>query len=109
MNRETLVYQADGLTMRSELFYEQSSASQPGVLVYPEAYGLNAHAISRAERLATEGYAALACDLHGEASVVDDLGEAIKMLDSLYAYPSDRRSWKAMQNHFAATLRSARD
>jgi dienelactone hydrolase len=37
------------------------------VLVFPEAFGLSAHAIGKAERIAQElGYVALACDLHGE-------------------------------------------
>jgi dienelactone hydrolase len=92
MQRETLTYQADGLTMKSELFFEPSSVPRPGVLVYPEAYGLNKHALSRAERLAAIGYVALACDLHGEALVVEDLGASIKMLEVLYADPSKTRA-----------------
>ena|SRR5271168_4786055 len=92
MQRETLTYQADGLTMKSELFLEPNSGARAGVLVYPEACGLNQHALKRAERLASLGYVALACDLHGEARVVEDLGESIKMLDSLYADPSKTRA-----------------
>ncbi len=92
MRRETLEYQADGLKMRSELFFESGSRSRPGILVCPEAYGLNAHALERAERLASLGYVALACDLHGAALLVEDLGEAIKMLDPLYADPSKTRA-----------------
>ncbi len=93
MRRETLEYRADGLNMKSELFFDSGHrARRPGVLVYPEAYGLNAHALERAERLASLGYAALACDLHGDALLVEDLGKAIKMLDPLYADPSKTRS-----------------
>jgi dienelactone hydrolase len=92
MQRETLTYQADGLTLKSELFFEPRSGARAGVLVFPEAYGLNPHALERAERLASLGYVALACDLHGEARVVEDLGESIKMLDSLYADPSKTRA-----------------
>jgi dienelactone hydrolase len=92
MHRDTLVYQADGLTMRSEMFFEPNGQPRPGVLVYPEAYGLNKHAISRAERLASLGYVALACDLHGDAKVVEDLGVSIGMLDPLYADPQKTRA-----------------
>jgi dienelactone hydrolase len=92
MQRETLIYQADGLTMKSELFFEPRSGTRAGVLVYPEAYGLNQHALERAERLASLGYVALACDLHGGARVVEDLGQSIKMLDPLYADPSKTRA-----------------
>lgn len=92
LKRTTLNYQADGLQMRSELFFEPSTQPKAAVLVFPEAYGLNKHAISRAEKLATLGYASLACDLHGEALVVDDLGVAIGMLDGLYADPKKTRA-----------------
>jgi dienelactone hydrolase len=90
--RETLTYPADGLVMKSELFFEPKSGTRAGVLVYPEAYGLNQHALQRAQRLASLGYVALACDLHGEGRVVEDLGESIKMLDPLYADPSKTRA-----------------
>jgi len=102
MQRETLIYQADGLTMRSELFFEPNGRPRPGILVYPEAYGLNKHALSRAERLASIGYVALACDLHGEAQVVEDLGVSIKMLDPLYADPSKTRARAAGGLHALA-------
>jgi dienelactone hydrolase len=92
MNRETLTYHADGLRMRGELFFEKGTTPRAGVLVFPEAYGLNKHALSRAEKLATLGYIALACDLHGDAAVVEDLGVAVKMLDALYADPAKSRA-----------------
>jgi dienelactone hydrolase len=92
MERETIKYHADGLLMQSELFYEPSERQKAGILVFPEAYGLNDYALSRAEQLATLGYAALACDLHGDALVVDELNAAVEMLDGLYAAPSRTRS-----------------
>ncbi|HEY0424026.1 MAG TPA: dienelactone hydrolase family protein [Rhodopila sp.] len=92
MHHETLTYQADGLTMRSQLFFEPSSGRRAGVLVFPEAFGLGEHAISRAERLAALGYVALACDLHGEGRVVDDLQEAIGLLQPLLSNPSRTRA-----------------
>ncbi len=92
MRRETLTYQADGLTMKSELFFEANAERRPGVLVFPEAYGLNKHALDRAQRLASIGYVALACDLHGEARVVDDLQQAIGMLKPMYADPAKTRA-----------------
>jgi dienelactone hydrolase len=92
MKRATLSYPADGLQMKSQLFFEPGSEPKAGVLVFPEAYGLNKHALSRAEKLAGLGYAALACDLHGEALVVDDLSVSIGMLDGLYADPSKTRA-----------------
>ena len=92
MPTETLTYQADGLTMRSQLFFEPSDTPRPAVLVFPEAFGLSEHVIDRARRLAGMGYVALACDLHGEGQLVDDLQEAIGLLQPLYADPSKTRA-----------------
>lgn len=93
MQHETLTYEADGLTMKSELFFEPGTTGpRPGVLVFPEAFGLSRHAISRAERLAEMGYVALACDLHGDARLVEDLQEAMGLLKPLFAAPGKTRA-----------------
>lgn len=108
MHRETLTYQADGLTMKSQLFFEPATAPRAGVLVFPEAFGLGEHAISRAERLAALGYVALACDLHGDGRVVDDLQEAIDLLKPLFAEPARTRA-RAAGGLKALTARSEVD
>jgi dienelactone hydrolase len=92
VNRETLTYPADGRQMKSELFFKPGLDRRAGVLVFPEAYGLNSHALSRAERLASMGYVALACDLHGDAAVIDDLGIAVKALEPLFQHPAKTRA-----------------
>jgi dienelactone hydrolase len=92
LHHETLTYDADGLTMRSQLFFEPASSPRAGVLVFPEAFGLGEHAISRARRLAAMGYVTLACDLHGEGRVVDDLQEAVGLLQPLFADPARTRA-----------------
>ena len=65
MRTETVTYEADGLKFESELFVEAGTEPRPGVLVFPEAFGLSDHARQRAEGLAKLGYVALACDIHG--------------------------------------------
>ena len=92
MQHETLTYEADNLTMKSELFFEPAAEPRAGVLVFPEAFGLGEHAISRAERLAALGFVALACDLHGNGELVDDLQQAIGLLQPMYADPSKTRA-----------------
>ena len=92
MRTETLTYQADGLAMQSRLFLESGGGPRPGVLVFPEAFGLSAHAVARAERLAGLGYVALACDLHGDGRLVDGLDEAMGLLKPLFADPSRTRA-----------------
>jgi dienelactone hydrolase len=85
MQTETLTYEADGLSFKSTLFLEAGTKPKPGVLVFPEAFGLGEHALSRAEGLAELGYAALACDIHGNGRNLTDLTEAIGLLTPLYA------------------------
>jgi dienelactone hydrolase len=92
MHQDTLTYQADGLTMRSRLIFEPASGPRAGVLVFPEAFGLDAHAIRRAERLAALGYVTVACDLHGEGRVIDDLQEAMTQLQPLFDDPARTRA-----------------
>lgn len=92
MQRETLTYEADGLTMKGELFFETQATPRAGVLVFPEAFGLSDHARERAERLAGQGYVALACDLHGDARLIDDLEQAIGLIKPLMAEPNRTRA-----------------
>jgi dienelactone hydrolase len=108
MQHETLTYEADGLSMKSELFFEPGAEPRAGVLVFPEAFGLGEHAISRAERLAALGYVALACDLHGEGQLVDDLQQAIGLLQPLFAEPSKTRA-RASGGLHALTARAEVD
>ena len=88
MNAEPVNYQVDGCAMRSQLFIHGSGAGpRPGLLVFPEAFGLGAHALQRAERLAALGYAVLACDIHGDAAVHDDFETVIALIGGLRSDP----------------------
>lgn len=89
--------------MKSQLFCPDATP-RAGVLVFPEAFGLGAHAIERAQRLAQEGYAALACDLHGGALVVEDLPTVMGMLAPLFDAPDRTRA----RAHAALAALSAR-
>ena len=86
MSQATLEYTADGLAMKSNLYLPAAGAGRrPGVLVFPEAFGLGEHARARAARLAAEGYVALACDLHGNAHVYEKMEELMGVLLPLRA------------------------
>ena len=88
MHTEALTYEADGLRMVSHLYYDEGMhGPRPGVLVFPEAFGLGDHAKSRAERLADLGYVALACDLHGEGRVLSALNETMALIEPPRADP----------------------
>ena len=79
MSEIELAYEADGLAMRGALFLPSATGPRPGILVFPEVFGLNDHAIARAERLAGMGYAALACDIHGNRLVIEDMEQVRKL------------------------------
>lgn len=84
MPSETVTYEADGLSMRGQLFRPAGAAgARPGVLVFPEAFGIGEHAFSKAERIAALGYVALACDLHGEARTIPTFEELMRVLGPL--------------------------
>ena len=93
MQTQTLAYEADGLSMKGHLCLPDAGPERrPGVLVFPEAFGLGAHAKARAERLAGLGYVALAGDLHGEQYNAGGLEEALGLLAPLRADVAKTRS-----------------
>ncbi len=49
MDQRTLSYQADGLEMRGQLFFEPAVAPRAAVLVFPEAFGLGENALRHAK------------------------------------------------------------
>ena len=55
MQSITLEYAADGLPMKSDLYLPDAAGRRPGVLVFPEAFGIGEHARARARRLAEAG------------------------------------------------------
>ncbi len=92
MHSEMVSYEADGLAMQGQLYIDpRGTGRRPGVLVFPEAFGLGSHALSRAERIAELGFVALACDLHGNRAVHDDLNTAIGLLGGLRSEPMRTR------------------
>jgi dienelactone hydrolase len=92
MHTEVLTYEADGLLMQSHLYFEDGPSRRPGILVFPEALGLNQHAKNQAQRLAELGYIALACDLHGKGKLFEDLKSAGPIIEGLRKEPEHTRA-----------------
>jgi dienelactone hydrolase len=87
MHTEVVTYEADGLSMRGHLYVDGGGYRRPGVLVFPEAFGLSEHAKAQAERLARLGYVSLACDLHGEGQLMSDREAALEIIKELRNNP----------------------
>jgi dienelactone hydrolase len=92
MHTEVLSYDADGLLMQSHLYFSDGPSRRPGILVFPEAFGLSQHAKNQAQRLAELGYIALACDLHGEGKLFADLASVGPILEGLRKEPDRIRA-----------------
>ena len=83
-------------------FDETRQGARPGIVVFPEAFGLNDHARERARRLAEIGYVALAADLHGDGVVYPDIASVSPVIQALY---TNRAEWRSMaQAAFDALL-----
>lgn len=77
---QTVPYQAGETALQGYLAYDDASAAKrPGVIVFPEWWGLNDYPKMRARQLAEMGYVALAADMYGGGKVAADAAEAGKL------------------------------
>jgi dienelactone hydrolase len=60
---------------------------RPGVIVFPEWWGMTDYPKMRATQLAKLGYVALAADMYGDGKTTDDATEAGKLSSAVYADP----------------------
>lgn len=102
MNSKIIEYSNGKLKFVGRLFWDDTlTGKRPGVVVFPEAFGLGAHAFESAERLAQMGYVALAADPHGASKVFDDLASVGPVIQALYA---DRAEWRSRAQAALDTL-----
>jgi len=102
MKKQAIEYTGGKTKFIGQLFWDDAqSGRRPGVVVFPEAFGLNDHARERAERLARLGYVALAADTHGEGRVFNDMSSLAPSIQSLYA---DRMEWRSRARAALETL-----
>ena len=91
MNTRQMCYHTkDGVMLKSYLALpEEIKGPVPCVIVAPEWWGLSEHPKRIAERLAAEGYVALAIDVYGEGITTDDPGEAGHRMNELLDNPKE--------------------
>lgn len=93
MNTKKIEYSNGKLTFIGQLYWDDShGGKRPGILVFPEAFGLGEHALQRAEQLAKLGYVALAADPHGEGRLYSDMASLSPAMQALFANRDDWRS-----------------
>lgn len=94
MKTQDIKYSSGATNYIGHLAWDETRTDpRPGVVVFPEAFGLGDHARERANRLAQAGYVALAADLHGGGLVHKDLASVGPVVQALY---TDRTQWRLM-------------
>jgi len=101
---ETVGYKVGNQTFKGFLAWDDAqSGKRPGVIVFPEWWGVNDYAKKRAGQLAGMGYVALAADLYGDGKTTDNPKEAGEKATALR---KDAKEWEARAQAALATLRS---
>ncbi|HET9733400.1 MAG TPA: dienelactone hydrolase family protein [Acidimicrobiales bacterium] len=72
MDVRDVEYEVDGTTMVGRVAVPDGDGRRPGVIISPEANGLDDHQRARAERIAELGYVGFAMDYHGGGRVITD-------------------------------------
>lgn len=79
---------------------------RPGVLVFPEWWGLTDYAKARAQQLAQLGYVAMAVDVYGNGQTTEDPKQAAEWAT---VYKSDRKLFRARCTQALDTFRKLRE
>ena len=91
MATKPLDYQDGALTLKGYLATPDGGGARPGIVLFPEAFGIGEHVMERARRLAALGYVALAADPYGNGATAGDLPKAIELMT---AVRSDVNVWR---------------
>jgi dienelactone hydrolase len=92
MANRALDYRDGAVTLKGYVADDGRPGARPGVVLFPEAFGIGEHVIERARRLAALGYVALAADPYGDGAQARDLPHAIELMT---AVRSDVDRWRA--------------
>jgi dienelactone hydrolase len=88
LKEENVSYFLDNTTLKGYIVYDSSTdKKRPAILVVHEWWGMNDYPKMRARKLAGLGYAAMAVDLYGNGTTVDNPTDAQKMAMPFYQDP----------------------
>lgn len=80
----TIEYKSGDTTLKGFLAYDDTqSERRPGVVIYPEWWGLTDYPKHRAQMLAKLGYVAFAADMYGDGKTTDNPQEAGQWIGQL--------------------------
>jgi dienelactone hydrolase len=87
---KTVSYEQNGTKLEGYLAYDDSATEKgkvPGVVVFPEWWGLNNYIKSRADQLANMGYVAFAADIYGDGQSTTEPAKAKEFASKFYGKP----------------------
>jgi dienelactone hydrolase len=87
---KTVSYEQNGTKLEGYLAYDDSITDKgkvPGVLVFPEWWGLNDYVKGRAEQLAGMGFVAFAADMYGDGQSTSEPAKAKELSSQFYGKP----------------------
>lgn len=104
MKTQQLAYSNGKTNFLGHLAWDDTrSGTRPGIIVFPEAFGLGDHAREKANRLAQAGYVALAADPHGGGVVHKDIPAVSPIIQALY---NNRTEWRSIATAALGALTS---
>jgi len=84
IHTEAIEYLQDGTVLRGYLAYDSGPGEpRPGVLVFPEWWGLNDYIEKRVRMLAELGYVVLGVDMYGEGRLASSADEAGTLMNGI--------------------------
>src|ERR1700736_588772 len=87
---KTVSYEQNGTKLEGYLAYDDSITDKgkvPGILVFPEWWGMADYIKERADQLASLGYVAFAADMYGGGQSPTDRAKAKELASQLYGKP----------------------
>jgi dienelactone hydrolase len=90
MVTKTVSYEQNGTKLEGYLAYDDSNTDKgkvPGILVFPEWWGLDDYIKGRADQLAALGYVAFAADMYGDGQSTTEPAKAKELASQFYGKP----------------------
>jgi dienelactone hydrolase len=87
---KTVSYEQNGTKLEGYLAYDDSITDKgkvPGILVFPEWWGLNDYVKGRADQLANLGFVAFAADMYGGGQSTTEVPKAKELSSQFYGKP----------------------
>jgi dienelactone hydrolase len=87
---KTVSYEQNGTKLEGYLAYDDAATAKgkvPGVVLFPEWWGLNDYVKSRADQLAKMGYVAFAGDIYGDGQSTAEPAKAKELSSKFYGKP----------------------